>query len=189
MLSEAMKFITDQLSEFLKRKTLASHSVVKLSGLVTPEGGISVTDSNTLVISVVNIAEEGSIANQPHINRHNSKLIKQTPPVYLNVYVLISALFKEDQYSVGLQWLSLAINFFQQHPFFDSKSTSMPKGIDKLSFELVNLDIDNMSRFWGALGARYQPSIIYKMRMLKFSGASIEAVVPEFKTPKINSKN
>ena len=76
MLSEAMKFITDELREFLKRKSSAGHSVVKLSGLVTPEGGISVTDSNTLVVSVVNIAEEGSIANQPHISRHNSKLLK-----------------------------------------------------------------------------------------------------------------
>ena len=55
----------------------------------------------------------------------------------------------------------------------------MPDGIDKLSFELVNLDIDNMSQFWRALVTNYQPSVIYKMRMLKISSDRIEVVLPE----------
>ena len=93
------------------------------------------------------------------------------------------------KYKKGLYWLSLAITFFQQHPFFSSDQVQMPNGINKLSFELVNLDIDNMSRFWGALGARYQPSVIYKMRMLKISGDGLDAVLPEIKDPSVNISN
>ncbi len=181
MIAHALDFITQQLEDFFKRKTLVRDSFIKLSGLVTPEGGISVTAANTLVISVVNIAEESSIANRPRVTEHGGALLKRPVPIYLNVYILISALFKEDQYEEGLHWLSLAINFFQQHACFNAAQVQMPQGIDKLSFELVNLDIDNMGRFWGALGARYQPSVIYKMRMLTINENTMEAVLPKIR--------
>lgn len=189
MIADALYFVSEQLDNFLKRKTSREKLVVKLSGLVTPEGGISVTEDDILVLSVVNIAEEGSIANQSNIKRQGNGFQKQAPPVYLNMYLLVSALFKDDQYKTGLHWLSLAINFFQEHPCFISSQIEMPKGVDKLSFELVNLDIDNMSRFWGALGARYQPSVIYKMRMLKISSDTMEAVLPEITDTKIKTNS
>jgi hypothetical protein len=188
MIADALSFVTNQLDSFLKRKTSETKSVVKLSGLVTPDGAISVMEDNILVLSVVNIAEESSIANQPNFTRHGNTTIKQAPPVYLNVYILVSAVFNENQYVVGLHWLTLAIGFFQQHPYFNSEQTAMPKGIDKLSFELVNLDIDSMGKFWGSLGARYQPSVIYKIRMLKINSETIEAILPEISDPKVNIK-
>jgi Pvc16 N-terminal domain len=188
MIADALIFVTNQLDSFLKRKTSGTKSVVKLSGLVTPDGTISVTEDNVLVLTVVNIEEENSIANQPNFARQGSTILKQTPPVYINVYILISALFNENQYAVGLHWLSLAINFFQQHPYFNSEQIAMPIGIDKLSFELVNLDADSMSKFWGALGARYQPSVVYKVRMLKISSETMEAILPEILDPKVTIK-
>jgi len=181
MIAKALNFVTDELNSFLERNTPARKTMAKLSGLVTPDGVVSVAENNTLVISVVNIAEEASVANQPHITRQQNDLVKKAPPVYLNIYVLISALFNEDQYARGLEWLSLAIGFFQQNAHFNAAHTAMPLGIDKLSFELVNLDVDNMSRFWGALGARYQPSVIYKMRMLTIDSEAVEGILPEFK--------
>ena len=179
MIADALNFVTNQLDSFLKRKTSRKESIVKLSGLVTPDGSIAIAEEDILVLSVVNIAEEGSIANQSNIKRQGNSFQKQAPPVYLNVYLLVSTLFKDEKYETGLHWLSLAINFFQQNPYFISSQTEMPNGVDKLNFELVNLDIDNMSRFWGALGARYQPSVIYKMRMLKISSDTMEGVLPE----------
>ena len=180
MIAKALNFVTDQLDSYLKRKTSATAPMVKLSSVTS-------TAEDTLVVSLVNISKEVTIANQSNIGRDNIALSKQAPPVYLNLYILISAAFKENNYKEGLQWLSLAINFFQEYPFFNSSQTQMPNGIDTLSFELVNLDIDNMSRFWGALGTNYQPSVIYKMRMLKVSSDTMEAVLPEITDPKIKT--
>ena len=153
--------------------------------MVTPDGELSLSKNNTLVISVVNIAEEGSIANRSEYRRGNDGLTKQSPPVYLNIYILLTAVFKEDEYTQGLHWLSLAIGFFQQHPLFTAMEYEMPTDVDRLNFELINIDLDLMSRFWGALGARYQPSVIYKMRMLKIDDNSIKAILPEIKEPKV----
>ena len=58
MIADALIFVTNQLDSFLKRKTSGTKSVVKLSGLVTPDGTISVTEDNVLVLTVVNIEEE-----------------------------------------------------------------------------------------------------------------------------------
>lgn len=178
MIAKALNFVTNQLDSYLKRKTSATKPMVKLSSVTS-------TAEDTLVVSLVNISEEGTIANQSNIGRDNIALSKQAP-VYLNLNILVSAAFKENNYKEGLQWLSLAINFFQEYPFFNSSQTQMPNGIDTLSFELVNLDIDNMSRFWGALGTNYQPSVIYKMRMLKISDDRIEAILPEITETKTN---
>ena len=186
MIADALSFVTNQLDDFLKRKTSETKSIVRLSGLVMPDGAAAVTEENTLVLSVVNIAEESSIANQSNFSRQGNTILKQAPPVYVNVYILVSALFNENQYLVGLHWLTLAIGFFQQHPYFNSQQTAMPKGIDKLSFELVSLTIEDAGKFWTSLGARYQPSVIYKIRMLKISEDTIEGVLPEILDPKVN---
>ncbi len=147
MIAAALNFISNQLDSFLKRKTSSTNSLVKLSGLVNLDGSIAVTEENILVLTVVNIAEESTIANQPFSASHGSTILKNAPPVYINVSLLISAVFTEKQYATGLHNLSLAIKFFQQNPYFASEQTAMPIGIDKLSFELVHLDVDTMSRF------------------------------------------
>ena len=172
MIANALDFVTVHLDYYLKRKTSGEKSIVRLSGVTN-------NNDDTLVVSVVNISEEGTIANQPNITNQGSNILKQAPPVYINVHILVSASFKENNYKEGLSCLSTAINFFQEHPYFNSQQIQMPDGIDKLSFELVNLDIDNMSQFWRALVTNYQPSVIYKMRMLKISSDRIEVVLPE----------
>ena len=188
MIADALNFVTNQLDGFLRRKSSSSNALVKLSGLVTADGAISLTDENVLAVTVVNIAEESSIANQPQFARQGTSIQKKAPPVYINIYLLISAVFTEKLYATGLHRLSLAISFFQQNPYFTSEQTAMPNGIDKLSFELVNLDVDNMSRFWGAIGARYQPSVIYKVRMLKISSETMDAIIPEIIDPNVTVK-
>jgi hypothetical protein len=38
--------------------------------------------------------------------------------------------------------------------------------LEKLSLELVNLSLTEVNNVWSALGAKYMPSVPYKMRML-----------------------
>ncbi|MCB0375966.1 MAG: DUF4255 domain-containing protein, partial [Sinomicrobium sp.] len=96
------------------------------------------------------------------------------------IYLLLSMLFNEKQYPEGLKWLSGAIGFFQSHPVFNHENMSdFPASIRKVTCEIVNLNIQDMSHFWGALGAKYQPSIIYKLRMLSIQEGDIPEVLPQ----------
>lgn len=184
MISEALSFITDHLNEFLIRKASSNKSLVKLSTLVKQDKDESDIE-DTLLLSLVNISEETSITNQTSLRQGDT--IKSAPPVFINLQILISASFSDNQYKEGLQMLSSAISFFQQQPHFNSQLVNMPKGIDKLSFELVNLNIDSMGEFWRAMGTHYRPSVVYKMRMLKISEDNIESTLPEIENPRVTN--
>jgi hypothetical protein len=42
----------------------------------------------------------------------------------------------------------------------------MSENIDKLVFELLKTDYQSTNYLWNSLGAKYVPSMIYKVRML-----------------------
>lgn len=188
MLSEAIQFIKKQVEEFLQYKGNSSESMLRLGSL----SGINdakkdESESNLIRMSIVNIEEAESMANRmPRVEKAGIHE-KRNPAVYLNVYLLFSMDFQAEHYSDGLNWLSLVIQFFQQHMSFNESTTAMPSGLSKLNFELVNIEIDNMSRFWGALGANYQPSVIYRMRMIMIDGEAVEAELAGIHQPEVNT--
>lgn len=189
MLSNAIEFVKKQVEEFLSYKGGITQSVLQLSTLSgTDDSEKSGDRSDVINMSIVNIEEEESMANRLSYTERGGVFEKKNPPVYLNIYLLFSMSFKSSQYLEGLHWLSLIIQFFQQNKSFSAENTPMPKGIEKLNFELENLEIDNMSRFWGALGANYQPSVIYKMRMITIDGEAVEAKMSGIHEPEINTE-
>lgn len=185
MLDKALGFIKNQLEEYLSIQ-VEDEDILKFSTL---KG--TATDSlqtNKLIVTIVNIEEEESMAHRnPHIKTSNG-IIKKNSPVYLNIYILFSVNFKDKFYLKGLNILSLIISFFQQHSAFDGSQYALPEHISKLNFELVNIKIENMSHFWGALGANYQPSVIYKMRMLSIDAQNIITKETEINEPNIHGK-
>ncbi len=185
MLDKALGFIKNQLEEYLSIQT-EDGDIIKFSNLKTSNE--SDLQTNKINLTIVNIEEEESMAHRnPHIQTSNG-IIKKNPPIYLNVYLLFSVNFKDKFYLRGLSLLSLIISFFQQHSVFDASQYSLPNYIAKLNFELVNMKIENMSHFWGALGANYQPSVIYKMRMLSIDAENIITKETEINQPYIHGK-
>ena len=41
--------------------------------------------------------------------------------------------------------------------------------VEKLVFEMVNLNIQELSQIWGVHGGKYLPSVLYKTRMVTIS--------------------
>lgn len=186
MISNAVEFVKNQVEEFLSYKGGVTQSMVKLSSLAN--SGNSEENSDVINMSIVNVEEEEAMANRLSYAERAGAFEKRNPPVYLNIYLLFSMNFKDAQYLEGLHWLSLVVQFFQQNKSFSEEITAMPPGIEKLNFELVNIEIDNMSRFWGALGANYQPSVIYRMRMITIDGEGVEAKMSGIHEPKVNTE-
>ena len=185
MLDKALGFIKNQLEEYLAIQT-EDGDILNFSNL--KNSADSDLQANKINLTIVNIEEEESMAHRnPHMKTSNG-IIKKNPPVYLNIYLLFSVNFKDKFYLKGLNLLSLIISFFQQHSVFDASQYSLPDSIAKLNFELVNMKIEHMSHFWGALGANYQPSVIYKMRMLSIDSESMITKETEIDQPNIQGK-
>ena len=75
--------------------------------------------------------------------------------------------------------LNSAILFFQIHPMLDSSAYStIPAGLHKLEYEIEKLGYHQMHSLWTAMGAKYQPSVIYKVRLITIQGNEAESFAP-----------
>ena len=89
------------------------------------------------------------------------------PPIHLNVYILFAARFKEYQQS--LRYISLILQFFQTHRVLDHQSTpGLSERIEKVIMELITLPFSEHYNLWSLLRSSYQPSLLYKVRMVVY---------------------
>ena len=159
MIDFVVKVVASELNEFFRLKFGLKEDRVIISNLVNQDGSTSVKDENRIILSLVLIQEEKTIGN---IHQGVSK------PVYLNLFLLFSASFNEKLNTDALKFLTAVISFFQNKSTFNQQNTSnLNDGIDKITFEIVNQSFQEQSNLWSTLGAKYMPSILYKVRMIK----------------------
>jgi hypothetical protein len=163
MLNSAVDCIAQELNQFISMKFQTDEDRVILSNLMNLDGSVAVTEKNKIVISVVNIQED-KIAQS---SSGKSKGAGVFPPICLNVFLLISVNFDEKLNKEALKFLSAVAAFFQsKKSFTPSDSPSLDSNIEKLIIEIENLDFHQQSNIFSFLGAKYMPSIFYKMRMV-----------------------
>jgi hypothetical protein len=159
MIDLVVKVVASELNEFFRLKFGIKEDRVIISNLVNQDGSSSVKDENRIILSLVLIQEEKTIGNIP---------LGVSKPVYLNLYLLFSAYFNEKLNTDSLKYLTAVISFFQNKSSFNQQNTSnLYDGIDKLTFEIVNQSFQEQSNLWSTLGAKYMPSILYKIRIIK----------------------
>ena len=97
----------------------------------------------------------------------------------LNLYLLASANYDSKNYTEALKMISTLIGIFQANPYLNKENDpDMPVSIDLLRFEIFNLPIKELSHIWSGIGAKYVPSIIYKVRMLTIQEGQITEQIP-----------
>lgn len=193
MIGVALKLLRDELSSYI--------TLNKRSGDDIDDGGIILHNitmlesesqgdlSNKIVITLVNTEEESTLKNSSHIVRTTNGIKYVEPPVFLNLYILISATLGNDladAYEIALHRLSLVIQFFQAKKNFTIKNspfstvytdTNIPdenKDELKLNVELYTLTFEQINHLWGSLGGKQVPFSMYKVRLIKIQENSGE---------------
>ena len=170
MINEALQFTCDMLDQFLKNRFGLNESIVLLNNLIESNGSIPQANQNKVVISLINIEKETLKAFYQRSTRlPDGNYSDVKPSERYNLILLISANF--DNYNETLRFLNDVIVFFQANVVLDAAvSSNIPPGINKLEFEVEKISYHQMHSLWTAMGAKYQPSIIYKMRLLTIQG-------------------
>jgi len=129
------------------------------------------TDPNAegLFLSLVNLEEEATMKNKPNYVRINNQLRRMEPPMVLNLYVLFA--FKLSSYTKSITKLSELISFFQANKWFTPNTVSdtqfFDPPINRLIFEMYNMNFEQLNHIWSVLGGNYYPSVLYKIRVVK----------------------
>jgi len=170
MIQTTLELIRGKLNDRLMNEDRRGEDWVILSNIVELSGEPFPEAQNKIVMCVANIQREVVIsAPQPGVAAGGDGPGQLPPPLYIDLYVLFYANFTGQYYAEGLGWISRTIAFFQQNPVFtrDNLPAMDPK-IDKLQFEFANLDLADLHRLLGNMGAKYLPSAYYKVRMIRF---------------------
>jgi hypothetical protein len=163
MISAAVGSIVDELNEFIKSRFSLDEDRVILSNLVNADGSSAIKEENRIVVSIVNIHEERLATPQGH----GAISIGSKQPIYLNLFLLFSTHFNEKLNRESLKFISAVIGFFQSKRVFTPSDTpGLDSSIEKLVMEIYNLDFKDQSSIYSTLGAKYTPSIMFKMRMI-----------------------
>ena len=173
MIYSAITHLVNQLNLFLKRSFDLSEDVVVMSNILEQDGTLAQNVGNKLVMSLINIEKESASTRPPSADSYMSTAASY-PPLDLNLYVMVAANFGCGNYAESLKFLSNAIAFFQRQPCFDHATTpDLDKRISKLVLDIENLNIQDLTGLWGVLSGKYQPSILYKVRMVTFDAGDI----------------
>ena len=185
MIYQALLCLAEDMNDYFKRKLHIKDEKFILSGIVNQDGTIAIDGENKMVITLVNIEKEA--AASAAIGNGAARIIANTPQALnINLYVLFSAYYKDGNYNEALRFLAYTIEFLQgKNVFTHSNTPSLDKGISKLSFELENVGPERLNNIWTTLGAKYMPSVLYKMRMLSIDASMIK----EYRPPVTSSEN
>ena len=178
MIYESLNCITEEINQFFKNKLKIQDDRVVLSGIVNQDGTIAAKEENRVLITLINIRKETNVKNGT-ISSGVQSAATYSLPVSINLYVLFSAYFTSGNYSEALRFLSYVIAFLQDKNVFNKSNTPrLPDTIDKLIFEMENLETERLNNIWATLGAKYMPSVFYKVKMLTFNSAAIKEYRP-----------
>lgn len=179
MIHQAVEHITRYLNLYLKSLFDLPEDVAVVAGLVEQDGSVEAHVANKLVVSVVNIEKEAlpSTFSRSTSSDHAITTIG-FPPVHLNVHLLISANYPGKNYTEALKFISYAALFFQGNPIFTHENTpDMSDDLSKITMEIENLNMRDLSSLWSVISGKYLPSILYKMRMITLDSREIKAQV------------
>jgi hypothetical protein len=181
MINTALDFLTKEINGFLELKNGVPGDKIILSNVAKQNGDWAIPQ-NTLGISLINIEEERIYKEQrtAFINEQGNTE-HMNPDIKLNLYVLITAHFTDDdgttqRYKEGLKQLSYVISLFQSRSVFTNESSpllySLDPNIKKLVVELYSYSFEQQYNFWTVVGAKYLPSVLYRVRLLRYQEKS-----------------
>lgn len=174
MIQNVLTILTQELNAHLKRQFNSLEESVILSEIVHQDGSLAFSGDNKIICSLINIEQE-----RVNLNVSMAKSVKTNPPINLNIYIMFSAYFPGN-YEESLKFLSSLIGFFQGKQVFNHSNTpGLDDAVEKISVDMVNMDLHQVSNLWAAVGAKAMPFVAFKLRMLSISRDVILDIAPE----------
>lgn len=166
MLDIAVAFLADEFNAYLLRRTGSPTPFRTVPAAVLDDKGALAIASGTVALSIVNIEEERVMRQQlPSRVVSGGRELLLEPELKLNLTLLFAA--RMVDYPTTLKALSHVLTFFQSHPAFSADDyPHLDPRIGKIVMELYSVGPETLNQLWAAIGAKYQPSVLYKARLV-----------------------
>lgn len=171
MIFEALNTIVGLVNEYISPGLTDEPLILANISKVNDGDDFTVSMQDKLVLSVVNI-EEDKVAKSPeNFIKQDSKILYKNPAIPLNITLLFAATHNYDN---AIPLLEKVVRFFQRKSVFvpadtpelDQLNQVNDFAIEKLIFDWINLNLEQVHQLWTTLGGHYMPSVVYKLRMV-----------------------
>jgi hypothetical protein len=168
------------LNEYFRAAVLASEDWVVLSNVVEQDGTPVELATNKVVMLIANVQHDTTVGTwNPAAPLNSTTFGLVPPPLYLNLYLLFYANFSGKNYPQGIDMISLVLQYFQANPCFNHDNLpGLPPQVEKLAFEISNLDPMGLNYLMSSIGTKYLPSAYYRVRMIPLSSTTLYQQVP-----------
>ncbi len=121
---------------------------------------------NKMVVSLFSVERETSGGISAPVQRTAEGYTRMSPPLLLNLNVVIAAVYDARRYGESLSVLTDTLKFVQSTPRFSVDGTDY-------TIEIVTLSTQDQNNVWTLLGGQYYPSVVCKIRRLVIDAEEI----------------
>ena len=177
MIYEVLQTLTDNLNVYFRTKLKIQEDKAELSAIVNQDGSIALQSENKVLVTLLNIEKEPFSASGQVIGRQK---------LTLNIFVIFSCYFSNSNYSEAIRFLDLIITYFEEN--YTLEAQNIYDGNNKIKIEIETNNLEKVQNIWSTIGAKYLPSVIYKLRMIVVDSNSITSFAPAVqKVPNISN--
>lgn len=162
MIKTILTYYASQLEEYLFRFHHQPEGLATVGFI----GNGSEERPNKMVVSLLNVERETAGGISATVQRTPEGYTRMSPPLLLNLNVMLAAVYDERQYAESLSVLSDTLKFIQSAPRFE---------VDNVGYtiEIVSISTQDMNNVWTLLGGQYYPSVVCKIRRLTIDADEI----------------
>ena len=185
MIDRALSLLREELQTYINLSIGGADVVVDNIGMLETANSDSLT--KRIIITLVNVEEESTLKNFSSVKKgfSGTSALYENPPVFLNLYVLVTCNYSGTDYIHALERLSAVVRFFQCRNIFTYPpptggiSTGAVDIPDlKITLELYTLTFEQINHLWGSLGGRQVPFVMYKLRLIAITERATLIEVP-----------
>jgi len=175
MIFEVLQIITEDVNGYLNSNSVSLDNIAT----VASEQGDTNGSTTDIILTLLNIQEEGTLKNTPNYSVNGTTVAYKNPIVNLNLYILFSA--NNTDYAESLRKLSSVLGFFQGKKVFTQSNTiynrdnALMNNISDFKFvvDLFTPTFEELNFVWGTLGGKQMPSVMYKVSLIKIERETI----------------
>ncbi len=188
MIDQALIFLRDEINSYILSRTNSTNVEVKLSRIVNDLGKYAFVD-DSIALTIFNLEEDHIFKAQlPEFTYVDGQHLRREPELKFVLHAMFAANFVN--YDEAWKAISLILGYFQSHPVFQAEEyPAMPAKIGKLTIELETFGVEQLNQIWAYIGAKYLPSVTYKIRLIVVQEEFVSAIQKPIINIKTNIHN
>jgi hypothetical protein len=169
--------VLSELNAYVKLRSGIGDRVVA-GMLVGADGKANSSVNDKVAAAIVNIEEDRVYKSVETMVKTDGAVRTSRPEIRLKFYLLFAA--NLTKYDEALKAIGAIVTFFQHRDIFEYAAIPALEGVaGRMVFELYSLTFEQQNHLWGALGAKYVPSVVYKVGVITVREDLAEgAIVP-----------